>query len=41
MFAAFPIGFFLIGAVVLVALPVGFSLQSCFSQSWLPYSRLS
>ena len=30
MFAAFPIGLFLIGAVVLVALPVGFSLQSYF-----------
>ena len=30
MFAAFPIGLFLIGAVVLVALPVGFSLPSYF-----------
>ena len=30
MFAAFPIGLFLIVAVVLVALPVGFSLQSYF-----------
>jgi hypothetical protein len=30
MLAAFPIGLFLIGAVVLVALPVGFSLQSYF-----------
>jgi hypothetical protein len=30
MFAAFPIGLFLIGAVVLVALPVGFSLQPYF-----------
>ena len=29
MFAAFPIGLFLIGAVVLVNLPVGFRLQSC------------
>ena len=30
MFAAFPIGLFVIGAVVLVALPIGFSLQSYF-----------
>ena len=30
MFAGFPIGFFLIGPVVLVALPVGFSVQSYF-----------
>jgi len=30
MFPAFPIGLFLIGAIVLVALPVAFSLQSYF-----------
>lgn len=30
MFAAFPLALFLIGAVVLVALPVGFSLQAYF-----------
>jgi hypothetical protein len=30
MFAAFPLGLFFIGAVVLVALPIGFSLQSYF-----------
>ena len=39
MFAAFPIGLFLIGAVVLVNLPVGFRLQSISSQSWPPYGR--
>ena len=30
MFAAFPIGLFLIGAVILVGLPIAFSLQSYF-----------
>jgi hypothetical protein len=30
MFAAFPLGLFFIGAVVLLALPIGFSLQSYF-----------
>ena len=30
MFTAFPLGLFLIGAVVLVALPIGVSLQSYF-----------
>jgi hypothetical protein len=30
MYSAFPLGLFLIGAVVLVALPVGLSLQSYF-----------
>jgi hypothetical protein len=30
MFVAFPLGLFIIGAVVLVALPVGFSIQSYF-----------
>jgi hypothetical protein len=30
MFAAFPLGLFFISAVILVALPVGFSLQSYF-----------